>query len=72
MYVCMYVCMYVHTYVYMYVIVLLTLQVAVGSSAMILITSSAEGKQCLILCSSTSLSNVIIVIPALAANLVKQ
>lgn len=52
-----------------YVVALLTLQVAVGSSAMILITSSAEGKLCLILCSSTSLSNVIIFTPTLAANL---
>ena len=55
-----------------YIIVLLTLQVAVGSSAMILITSSAEGKHCLILCSSTSLSNVIILTPTLAANLKRQ
>ena len=60
-------CMHVHMH-----LVLLTLQVAVGSSAMILITSSAEGKQSLILCSSTSLSNVIILTPTLAANLVRK
>ena len=59
-------------YSYSYILLILTLHEAVGSSALILITSSAEGKYCLILCSSTSLSNVIILTPALAANLIKQ